>query len=295
MTRRFNRWLIFFAVLLLLPYWWFMLDNRQGDAAAKPLHIWELRALATSLSGGPPQAVEAENLANRTVTKGLYVTGAGLKRQALAIIAYRLALPDSGPILIDTGPKTDNSQKLHYHHFDAASEQRLVAAMGQASLILLTHRHIDPIGGLKTALSQANHQNLPSHVGAGASKMAAASPYAIAPGVVAIPAPSHAPDTQMYYVWLGDGREYLFTGDIAPYAANFQDIRGKARILDQLDDTKNRREVFSWLITIHQLQIESPKLIIVPSHDYEWLRMAYHHGIIREHFTPEPPHVDKTG
>ena len=45
MTRRFNRIVIALIVLIGLPYYWLLLDNRPGDAQPKPVSIEQLRAL----------------------------------------------------------------------------------------------------------------------------------------------------------------------------------------------------------------------------------------------------------
>ncbi len=297
MTRKLNHWLIFIIVLIALPYWWLMLDNRTGDAAAKPLHIADLRQLAASMSGPTPTSVEAENIDNRSVSKGVFVTGAGLKRYSLAIIAYRLPIANSEPIIIDSGTTAIASQSLGYHRYYEAGLKRIQAALQNARLILLLHTHPEHASGLYAALSQPDSKGLHARVRMGDSKATPASAgpaIALAPGVVAIPAPSHTPDSQIVYARLENGREYLFVGDIAPYAANFQHLRAKARLMSYLYDDENRREVFAWLLTIRQLQKESPQLIVVPGHDYDWLRFAYKHGLIKEFFTAEQPVSEKT-
>ena len=44
MTRRLNWFLLAMLVLFGGPYYWLLIDNRPGDAAAKPVSITQLRS-----------------------------------------------------------------------------------------------------------------------------------------------------------------------------------------------------------------------------------------------------------
>lgn len=289
MTRRFN--LIVAAVLLLvgLPYYWLLADNRPGEAAAKPLHIAELRALAGSMPGQAPRTAQLELVAWTRVPGNLFVAGAGLKRQLLGIIAWRLPVPGGAPIVIDTGMTAAQSDKLGTERYVPAAQARIDKAMREAGLILLTHEHFDHEGGLVAlgdpavfAKAQLNPAQLPgnrntdlmtwpAHVKPVAT-LTGSAPVAVAPGVVVIPAPSHTPGSQMIYVRLADGREVLFTGDIATMAQSWRELRARSRLIGDLLVGENRREVYAWLRTIRALKAEAPGLIVVPGHDYEWFK-----------------------
>ena len=59
----------------------------------------------------------------------------------------------------------------------------------------------------------------------------AGAPQAVAPGVVVIPAPSHTLGSQMVFVKLADGREFLFAGDIATMASSWRELRARSRLI----------------------------------------------------------------
>ncbi len=108
-------------------------------------------------------------------------------------------------------------------------------AIARRGLVLITHEHIDHQGGLvalddPAALARAAVQSgasCPATAGptcclgrtspCPAATIAGTQPQAVAPGVVVIPAPSHTPGSQMIFVRLADGREFLFAGDIATW------------------------------------------------------------------------------
>src|SRR3546814_4681759 len=105
-------------------------------------------------------------------------------------------------------------------------------ALGKAKLILVTHEHVDHIGGLteypdvakilpSTRLTQEQvyhpERSAPAAFAAGALdgyKPLVYDKYvAVAPGIVLIKSPGHSPGSQMVYVKKVDGTEVLFIGD----------------------------------------------------------------------------------
>ena len=288
MTRRFNTLMFCLMVALGLPYWWLLLDNRPGDARAKPVTMAQLRMLADSKPGPRPFAIETEQVAFKRRPGTLLAAGSGLKRKSLGVMAFRLPVSGGRPILIDTGMLATDAVAWRAEGYDAKAARKVAAGLAEAGLILATHEHPDHMGGLAALAStpvldkaMLNREQLPDAKMAGLLKWTArpkleaairsGSPQAVAPGVVVIPAPSHTPGSQMIYVRLADQSEYLFTGDIATLALNWQELRARSRLHSQLLNDEDRAEVFSWLLTIRKLSAEAPKLVVIPGHDREWL------------------------
>jgi len=174
--------------------------------------------------------------------------------------------------------------------FLLSGQKSIDADMLDADTILLTHEHPDHAGGL-FALAEPFPQIL-THARLNPAQMPTTPlfsyqtwprpvapfgpvlpviPAAVAPGVVTIPAPSHTPGSQMIYVRLANGREYLFTGDIATLTISWQQVRGRSRLLSQYLMPEDRNEIRAWLLTINKLKEQAPDMTIVPGHDYEWL------------------------
>ncbi|HOB13825.1 MAG TPA: MBL fold metallo-hydrolase [Novosphingobium sp.] len=288
MTRRLNWFLLIVLLVVGLPYYWLLIDNRPGSAAAKPVSIARLRELAASIPGQKPVAVEMELVAYRRLPGTLFVAGTGIKRRLIGVMAFRLPVPGKGPIVIDSGLDADAARRMEMEEFDPRSWARITAALNSASQIVITHEHPDHLGGLislgKPELFQRtlfNARQLPGNslsdglrwprVPLPAPAIAGAQPVAIAPGVVVIPAPSHTPGSQMIFVQLADGREYLFTGDIATLMSSWSELRARSRLVGDYLAPEARGEVFAWLKTIAALKAQAPAMIVVPGHDFERL------------------------
>jgi glyoxylase-like metal-dependent hydrolase (beta-lactamase superfamily II) len=284
MTRRLNWIIVILIVLIGAPYYWLLLDNRPGDARAKPVTISQLRGLAASMPGQAPSEVRLEMVAWRRLPGTLMAAGSGLKRQRIAIMAWQLPVPGGKPVVIDSGITKALSDEMGLEAFLPEVQARIDAALDGAGLVLITHEHPDHLGALAArggaALSQAARLNagqLPSaplaatfpwRGGAGlTARIAPGGPQAVAPGVVVIPAPSHTPGSQMIFVRLANGREYLFAGDIASLDFNWRDLRARSRLIGDYVAPEQRGEVYSWLKTIRALKAAAPKLVVVPGHD----------------------------
>jgi glyoxylase-like metal-dependent hydrolase (beta-lactamase superfamily II) len=288
MTKRFNLFLVFAALLLGVPYYWLLLDNRAGDAQPKPITIEQLRQATATLPGAAPSRVEVEHVAFRRLPGNLFAAGSGMKRRLIGVMVWRLPVPGKGPIMIDSGLDQAAAEQMGMEQFKPDAWQRVVTSLGQASLILITHEHADHLGGVvglgqREVLNRVafNSQQLPGNRWTDMLKWPSAPlpPPAVtgpelkplAPGVVVIPAPSHTPGSQMIFVRLADGREFLFAGDIATMALSWQEQRARSRLIGDWLAPEDRGEVYAWLKTIRALKAAAPGLVVLPGHDFEWI------------------------
>lgn len=307
MTRRLNLILLGLAVVLLAPYYWFLLDNRHTVLPAKPISIAQLRALAGAIPGELPYELEIERAALSRLPGNLLVAGSGMKRKQVAYMAFRLPVRGGKAVMIESGINRAGAKTMNTENFDPDAQARVEAALDQAGLILVTHEHLDHLGALVShggaALYQTawlNAAQLPPSPWAAKlvwpggvlpqPRIIGTAPQAVAPGIVVIPAPdSHTPGSQMIFVRLADGRELLFTGDISSFGQNWQEQRGRSRLIETWFAPENRDEVFAWLKTIQAWHTQAPGLLIVPGHDYEWLENPEHHLGAKFAFAPAAP------
>lgn len=305
MTRRLNWFLFVMFVLLGGPYYWLLIDNRPGDVAAKPVSIAQLRALAAAQPGDAPTGVEVELVSYRRLPGTLFVAGTGIKRRLIGVMVWRLPVPGQGPIVIDSALDGEAAKAMGMEQFNPSSWARVQQALAAASQIVITHEHGDHLGGVvgpdKRALLdkvRLNSSQLPGNRWTDLlpwpapplpqPSITGTNPVAIAPGVVVIPAASHTEGSQMVYVRLADGREYLFTGDIATMAQSWEQTRARSRLVGDYFAPENRAEVFAWLKTIRALKAQSPKLVVLPGHDFEWLIEPENNDKVQFGFEPVP-------
>lgn len=298
---------LFVAILLIgVPFYWLLIDNRPGDAAAKPITIAQLRDLAASQPGPAPNAVEVEQAAYRVLPGNLFAAGSGMKPQEISVLSWRLLVPGQGAIMIDGGIAEIDARAIGMDRFFGDRQAHVEAALRDAALVLATHEHTDHQGAIvrlgQDVVSGHAHFNpgqlppapLATTLAWGGqpiplARIAPGQPQAVAPGVVVIPAPSHTPGSQMVFVRLQDGRELLFAGDIATMAASWRKTQARSRLVGDWLAPEDRTEVYAWLRTIQSLKQQAPALMVVPGHDWSGIRAdPVLGGTIRIGFSQQP-------
>lgn len=261
MTRRLNFWLFSVLLALAIPYYWFLADAGAGpwavEARARPVTIAKLRALAGAIDGQSPVELRVETVGIRENSRNTLVAGGGMKATPNAVRAYQLVVPGSGPVVIDAGASAQVARQQEFDYFDAAAQTRINAALSKAGHAVLLADRPAHNGGRPTGTSSPGVEPNSTH----------AAPYALAPGVVIIPATGLSAGSNMVYARLANGREFLFTGDVAKLTTNWLDLSLPARIATRNEPASFRSENLSWLMTINALHRSAPQMMIVTGHE----------------------------
>jgi glyoxylase-like metal-dependent hydrolase (beta-lactamase superfamily II) len=261
----------------------------QAPAQAWSANLNDIRRVAAMIPGPRPLRINMLKFAESHRTKNFSVQGAPTEPSVQARTVFQVVYRD-GTVMIDSGM----DQQVHSffgrgvvepYFPDAARE--VERALRGAKSIVVTHEHGDHVAGVirgpiadqlapKTILTRAQVDTLLNAPQMPEIKLtpARAARYNVVdydqympygPGLALIKAPGHTPGSQMVYVVLESGREYLFIGDAAWHMDGVRQLKGK----DAPWVTENTNQVMAQLRWLNELDRTEKNLFVVASHDDE--------------------------
>lgn len=262
--------------------------------AQTPPSLWtaditEVRRVARLIPGPKPLRVNVLKFAESRRTKNFSIQGAAAEPSVQARTAFQVVYAD-GSVMVDAGM----DEQVHKFFgrgveepYDAVAARQVDGALRRARLIVMTHEHGDHVAGVvrgplaaelapKTILTRAQVRTLTTSPQMPEIRLteAAAKRYLVldydtyhplAPGMVLISAPGHTPGSQMVYVALDSGREYLLIGDATWHLDGVRLITGK----DAPWITEDKAAILDQLRWLNGFLNTEPGVTIVASHDEE--------------------------
>jgi glyoxylase-like metal-dependent hydrolase (beta-lactamase superfamily II) len=251
--------------------------------------IADVRATAALIPGRRPLRINVVKFAESRRTKNFSVSGAPADPSVQARTAFQIVFAD-GNVMVDAGM----DEQVHKFFgrgveepYDRGNAAQVERALAGARLIVVTHEHGDHVAGVirspragelaaKTMLTRSQVQTLIASPQMPEIKMTDEMAarfivmdyeryFPVAPGMVLIKAPGHTPGSQMVYVALDSGREYLLIGDVAWHMDGVRLVKTKNAPWITEDQTALTAQL-TWL---NQLSRSDPRLVIVASHDDE--------------------------
>lgn len=283
-------------------YYWLFVESHVPGGGSYAIDLTEVRRLGNSVAGEKASEIRVEEISVLVQPAAVIVAGDGWDEQAMPVFSYQVVLP-AGTVIIDTAMDAEAAKTINAKSFDADAYARMQAAMLNAAAIVVTHEHVDHIGGLAESkdlplLLQAAKLT-PEQVGdparlqfvsfpEGALKDYKAVSYErylpIAPGVVLIKSPGHTPGSQMVFVQTANGTEYLFLGDVAWSQRNVDLMRERPRLVTMVYLQEDRDAVHWQLQELNRLANAEPRLHLVPGHDGAAVEALVKEGALTEKF-----------
>jgi glyoxylase-like metal-dependent hydrolase (beta-lactamase superfamily II) len=278
--------------------------SAQNAAPSFSADIADIRRVATLIPGRWPRRINVVKFAESRRTKNFSVKGAPATPSIQARTAFQVVYPDA-TVMVDAGM----DQQVHnffgrgvVEPYDAEAAKQVEAAVRAARLIVATHEHGDHVAGVvhspmaaqlaaKTILTRAQLQTLMTAPQMPEIKLAPelASRFIvvdyerylpIAPGMVLIKSPGHTPGSQMVYVALETGREYLLIGDVTWHMDGVRQVAVK----DAPWVTEDQAAITDELRWLNGLSRSDPRLVIVASHDDEQRMELEANGLLGDRF-----------
>ena len=268
-----------------LAYYWLLVDSGPASIPPRTFDMAAVRRAADAFPGDKPTAIHFALVASREVPSAALAAGTGFRPTTAGVIAWKIEAP-GGSIVIDPGLSRADALATGFNDYDPAAAALVERWIDEAGLILLTHAHLDHVGlfldhprfdgimgkailtpGMLATINALYREN-GSHI-KGTRSLAPIE--AIAPGVVLIQTPGHTPASEMIFVKLANGREFLFAGDTASLAFNIEKAVPRSRLLTDFLVQEDRHAVIGWVKALHALEKKEPRLVILPSHDADWI------------------------
>lgn len=260
----------------------------HAQAPSWSADISEIRRVATLIPGRKPARINVLKFAESRRTKNFSVKGEPATPSVQARTVFQVVYPD-GYVMVDAGMDEPMHKQIgrgaEGEPYFAEQAQQVEKALRGARSIVFTHEHGDHVTGVirtpylaelapKTILTRAQVNTLETRPQFPDLKITEeqAQRYhiidyekymAFAPGWTLIKAAGHTPGSQMMFITLESGREYLLIGDAAWHMDGVRKVAGKDAPWI-VEDTAAVNAQLKWL---NGLYSSEKNLVIVASHD----------------------------
>jgi glyoxylase-like metal-dependent hydrolase (beta-lactamase superfamily II) len=272
----------------------------QPGTGAWTANLADVRVTSGLVPGRRPLRLNVLKFAESRRTKNFSIEGAPSDPSVQARTVFQVVYAD-GTVMVDAGM----DQQVHRFfgrgveepYFPEAAQQ-IERAVRNARLVVMTHEHGDHVAGVvagpgarelapKTVLTRAQVQTLLNapqmpeiRLTAEAARRYVVVDYdkyfPLAAGMALVKAAGHTPGSQIVYVALESGRDFLLIGDAAWHMDGVRLMRGKDAPWVKEDEAAVRNQL-TWL---NGLTSSERNLSVVASHDDEQHAALIRSGVL---------------
>lgn len=282
------------VVVVGAAFWWLAVGFSHAPKSADGMFdTAEWRTLARSMDGPLPERIEVLEVGRDAAPLLAARAGAFGQEWETSYNSVRIVYPDRSIVIggaIDRATSEEMVQDKNAWSFDDAAYHTLLEALSNADKVLMTHEHVDHIIAIarypdaealapQLWLNQPQIAALPTFVSPLPQAFEDLQPRlsdeveAIAPGLVTIPARGHTPGSQLIFVTLQSGQEYLLIGDIVWSMSSIEELTMRPVFTQYVvfNPNEDRTAIKAQIRAIHDVMAAEPDLIVFPSHDRVWL------------------------
>jgi glyoxylase-like metal-dependent hydrolase (beta-lactamase superfamily II) len=272
----------------------------QVAGQAWTANLDDIRQVAKMIPGRRPLRINVLKFAESRRTKNFSVKGAPAVPSVQARTVFQVVYAD-GYIMVDSGM----DEQVHKFfgrgvvepYFPEQAKQVEQALRGARSIVI-THEHGDHVAGVihtplsdelapKTVLTATQVRTMETEPQMPEIKMTPEMArrfivldyekyFPFAPGFALIKAPGHTPGSQMVYVALESGAEYLLIADTAWHMDGVRQVKGK----DAPWLTEDENSLLAQLKWLNGLDASEKNLFVVSSHDEEQRTQLIKQGVL---------------
>jgi glyoxylase-like metal-dependent hydrolase (beta-lactamase superfamily II) len=272
----------------------------QSPVAAWTANLNDVRWVAALVPGRRPLRLNVLKFAESRRTRNFSVQGAPADPSVQARTVFQAMYAD-GSLMIDAGM----DREVHRFFgrgadepYDTEAAVQVARALRSARFIIVTHEHGDHVAGVIRAplANELAPRTILTSAQARALKASPQMPeirltdemagrylvvdydryHPLAPGVALISAPGHTPGSQMVYITLESGHEYLLIGDTAWHMDGVRLVIGK----DAPWVSEDTNAVLSQLKWLNELSRTEEHLYVIASHDDDEHRELIRKGLL---------------
>lgn len=283
------------VLLALIGGWWLFVGLSQAPKAAPgvvDIDAW--RDMVREAGGVRPVEIRVLEVGSDVAPMLAARAGAFGSEWLTSYNSVQLVYPDTTLVIggaVDRLTAEGMVQSKAAWRFDDAAYGVLARALLQASQVLITHEHLDHV------MAVARHPDpasLAPQLYLNAPQIAALPQFAqgsldpalaelaprldgsvqlVAPGVVVVPMPGHTPGSQLVFITLENGQEYLMVGDIVWSMTSIEELTMRPVFTQFIvfDPNEDRDAIRTQIRALHDLMQAEPGLVVFPSHDRVWL------------------------